>query len=157
MSPNENLPRVIRADAAHAELIAPLFDAYRQFYKQPPDLGGARQFIAERLKANQSVIFIAFLERDGQPVAVGFVQLYPAFSSISMKPLWILNDLFVSPDARHQGVGEALMEKARMLALTTGSRELILETAIDNTTAQRLYERLGYKRDTEFYRYALMV
>jgi ribosomal protein S18 acetylase RimI-like enzyme len=74
-----------------------------------------------------------------------------------MKRIWILNDLYVSPEARKQGVGAALMESARQLAVSTAAKELILETAIDNLSAQRLYEKLGYKRDTDFHRYALKV
>ena len=149
-------PTTLRAEPRHAGLVAPLFDAYRQFYRQPPDLAGAHRFISERLQANQSVVFVALLESDTAR-AVGFVQLYPAFSSISMKPLWILNDLYVIPEARKQGVAKALMESARQLALSTGSKELILETAADNFSAQKLYEQLGYQRDVEFYRYALSV
>jgi GNAT superfamily N-acetyltransferase len=157
MNPPGNSLKIVRAEIWHAELIAPLFDAYRQFYKQPPDYSAAHRFITERLKAGESVIFLATLEGDGGSKPAGFVQLYPAFSSISMKPLWILNDLFVIPEARKNGVGAALMESARQLAVSTVSKELILETAIDNLSAQRLYEKLGYKRDTEFHRYALSV
>ena len=157
MNPPPNSLRIIRAEICHAELVAPLFDAYRQFYKQPPDYPGAHRFITERLKANESVIFLAMLEREGDSRAVGFAQLYPAFSSISMKRVWILNDLFVVPEARKQGVGGALMESARQLAVSTASKELILATAIDNLSAQSLYEKLGYKKDVEFHRYALGV
>ena len=157
MNPPANSLKIIRAEVWHAELVAPLFDAYRQFYKQPGDHSGAHRFITDRLKANESVVFLATLERDGASKAVGFVQLYPAFSSISMKRLWILNDLFVMPEARKQGVGAALMESARQLALATAAKELILETAIDNHSAQSLYEKLGYKRDVEFHRYSLSI
>jgi ribosomal protein S18 acetylase RimI-like enzyme len=134
-----------------------LFDAYRQFYKQSSDYSGAHRFITDRLKASESMIFLATLEEGKESRAVGFVQLYPAFSSISMKRLWILNDLFVIPEARKLGVGKALMESARQLAVSTAAKELILETAIDNLAAQGLYEKLGYKRDVEFHRYALGV
>ncbi len=157
MNAPANSLKIIPAEIWHAELVAPLFDAYRQFYKQPTDYSGAHRFITDRLKANESVIFLATLEREGDSRAVGFVQLYPAFSSISMKRLWILNDLFVVPEARKQGVGKALMESARQLAVSTASKELILETAIDNLSAQSLYEKLGYKRDVEFHRYALSI
>lgn len=152
-----NSLKIVRAEIWHAELIAPLFDAYRQFYEQAPDYSAAHRFITERLKAGESVIFLAALEGDGGSKPVGFVQLYPSFSSVSMKRIWILNDLFVAPEARKHGVGAALMESARQLAVSTASKELILETAMDNLTAQRLYEKLGYKRDMEFHRYALKV
>ena len=157
MNPAAKTLKIIRAEIWHAELVAPLFDAYRQFYGQQSDYSAAHRFITERLKASESVIFLATLEGEGDARAVGFVQLYPTFSSVSMKRVWILNDLYVSPEARKQGVGAALMESARQLAVSTVAKELILETAIDNHSAQRLYEKLGYKRDTDFHRYALEV
>ena len=63
-----------------------------------------------------------------------------------MKRLWILNDLFVAATARKQGVGEALLERARQFALETNAQGLILETGADNP-ARKLYERLGWKGD----------
>ncbi len=143
--------RIVRASAKDADLIAPLFDAYRQFYKKEPDLAGARAFIRERLQKDESVIFLAL---DGGK-GVGFVQLYPCFSSTAMKPMWILNDLFVTPEARRQGAAQALMEQARQWAVETKADGLWLETAVDNLTAQRLYERLGWKRDNDYYRYLM--
>ena len=128
-----------------------MFDQYRQFYKQQPDPAAARVYIEQRLKDGDSVIFLA--EDNGE--ALGFVQLYPSLASISMRPIWILYDLFVAPAARTRGVGQALMDRARRHAEETKAYQLILETATDNFTAQRLYEKLGYKRDDEFYRYAL--
>ncbi|HEU5334993.1 MAG TPA: GNAT family N-acetyltransferase [Terriglobales bacterium] len=143
--------RIVRASVKEANLIAPLFDAYRQFYKKEPDLAGARAFIGERLQKDESVIFLAL----AGDKAVGFVQLYPCFSSTVMKPMWILNDLFVSPEARRHGAAQALMERARQWAVETKADGLWLETAVDNLTAQRLYERLGWKRDNDYYRYLL--
>ena len=86
---------------------------------------------------------------------VGFMQLYPAFASLSMAPNWILNDLYVEPAGRGKGVATALMGAARQLAVDTGAAELFLQTARDNTTAQSLYVGLGYKRDDEFLVYTL--
>ena len=141
------------ARAEDVDLVAPLFDAYRQFYAQPSDLGLARAFIAERLTRGESVIFLA--ERDGQPV--GFVQLYPLFSSTAARPrrLWLLNDLYVAPEARSGGLGRALMDRARQLAEATDAVGLELATARTNARAQRLYESLGYRIDEHFLRYEL--
>ncbi len=149
--------KIIQAGSEHLELIAPLFDAYRQFYRRPPGLHNARLFISDRLNKKDSVLFLALLEGNGRSTAAGFVHLYPTFSSLSMKLLWILSDLFVVPEARKLGVAKALMERAKQLALATGAEGLILETATDNYPAQKLYEQLGYKRDDEFYRYYLHV
>jgi ribosomal protein S18 acetylase RimI-like enzyme len=121
-------------------IIAPLFDSYRQFYDKPPDPRVAEQFIRERLTKKESVIFLA--ERDGE--ALGFVQLFPSFSSVSAFRLWVLNDLFVAPSARGLGVGRALMEAARAHAIRTGAKRITLETVVENRAARSLYESLGY-------------
>lgn len=149
--PSPNSVRIIRASAGDVERIAPLFDSYRQFYKQKPDLPGACAFIGDRLQHEESVIFLALA--DDKPV--GFVQLYPCFSSTAMKRMWILNDLFVTPGARRQGAAKALMERARQWALETRADGLWLETAVDNHPGQRLYESLGWKRDNDYYRYLM--
>ena len=132
---------------------APLFDAYRQFYQQPSDLPLAHAFLAARLERGESVIFVA--ERGGRPI--GFVQLYPLFSSTAARPrrLWLLNDLFVAPEARGGGVGRALLARARRLAEETDAAGLELVTATTNAGAQRLYESVGYRRDDGFLRYEL--
>jgi len=70
------------------------------------------------------------------------VHLYPTFSSLTLRRQWILSDLFVTPEARCEGVGEALMNRARRLAEETDADALLLETATSNFTAQTLYERL---------------
>ncbi len=142
---------ITQADVRDVESIAPLFDAYRQFYGQAPDLEQARQYIADRLTRNESVIFLA----TQYEIPVGFVQLYPSFSSVEMRRLWILNDLFVSPAGRKLGVGQALMVRAREFAAATGAGALMLETATDNLPAQQLYEKLGWVRETHFYTYYL--
>src|SRR5262249_53998341 len=93
--------QVVPVTMEQVELVAPLFDDYRQFYGQPPDPDGARRFLAERLGRGESVILAVV----GGGRALGFTQLYPSFSSVSMKPIWILNDLYVAEDARRRGVG----------------------------------------------------
>ncbi|MDX1994593.1 MAG: GNAT family N-acetyltransferase [bacterium] len=142
---------ILRATPDHLDLVAPMFDGYRQFYQKPSDLAGARQFISERLTNGDSVIFLAV----DMGAGLGFTQLYPSFSSVSMKRLWVLNDLFVAEKARGQGVASALLDRARQHALETGAKGLMLETAADNLPAQRLYERLGWVREAEFYVYNL--
>ena len=146
--------QVMRAAVDDIETVAPLFDAYRQFYQQPSDLDGARAFLTERLERGESVIFLALLD-DGTPA--GFTQLYPIFSSTSMQRAWLLNDIFVAPAARRAGVGRALLERAHAFARATNSKELMLQTAVDNLPAQRLYESLGWQRDNDFYVYMLTV
>ena len=145
--------KVIRASTENLESVVPLFDAYRQFYKQRPDAESGRCFLRERLSEEESVVFLAL----DKSTTVGFIQLYPSFDSVTMQRLWILNDLFVVPEARKRGVAKLLMERARQLAIETKAKGLILETAVDNLPAQKLYEQLGWKRDTAFHRYYLDV
>jgi len=140
---------IIRAQLQHTDLIAPLFDAYRQFYKADSDLEASREFIQQRLSNNESIIFLA-LDDDK---AIGFAQLYSLFASVALQSLWLLNDLYVHPSVRKAGVGEALMKEAEDLARETNSRGLFLRTATDNIPAQRLYERCGWVKDEKFYRY----
>jgi ribosomal protein S18 acetylase RimI-like enzyme len=142
----------LRADATHLDAVAALFDAYRSFYQQPSNLEQSRAFIAERMAGDESAIFLA---QDENGEALGFVQLYPTFSSIDAHRTWLLSDLFTAPAARGRGVGRLLMNTARDFALATGAKGLVLETATDNFTAQGLYESLGYVRDSGFYTYML--
>jgi GNAT superfamily N-acetyltransferase len=141
--------RSVRAELDDLDVLVPLFDGYRQFYGQRADLAGARAFLAERFKRGESVIFLAVV--DG--AVVGFTQLYPSFSSVSMKRLWVLNDLFVTPDARKSGAGRALLERAERWAAETGAKGLTLSTQLTNLTAQRLYEACGWTTDDEFLHY----
>jgi ribosomal protein S18 acetylase RimI-like enzyme len=140
-----------RAAAADAETLAPLFDAYRTFYGKTGDLPGARCFVGQRLEREESVVFLAF---DGAE-AVGFTQLYPSFSSVSMARIFVLNDLFVAPAGRRKGAGAALLDAAAKFARDAGAARLTLSTGVSNATAQSLYERLGWERDAEFYVYEL--
>ncbi|HMF43647.1 MAG TPA: GNAT family N-acetyltransferase, partial [Polyangia bacterium] len=116
---------------------------------QPADPDGARQFLRERLQALDSVILVA--EREKR--LAGFVQLYPSFSSVSMKRLWILNDLFVAPEHRRGGVGAALLAAAEHFAREDGSKGLVLATQKTNATAKALYERCGWRPDALFDHY----
>ena len=141
--------KVIQARRDNLELLVPLFDGYRVFYKQSSNPEAARNFLSERFQKNDSVIFLA-LDQDG--TGIGFTQLYPRFSSVSMQRTYILNDLYVTSAARKRGVGKALMESAKQFAIESGSKGLTLETDLDNP-AQSLYQRLGWKKDTHVNHY----
>lgn len=143
----------VRVGLQELERVVPLFDAYRQFYRQTSDPTGARAFLRARIAREESVIFLA---RDEDGRARGFVQLYPTFSSVTLAARWILNDLYVAPEARRSGVGRALLERAREHAIESGANGLVLATAEDNRSAQALYESCGWRRDG-FFHYALPV
>ncbi|GHG08478.1 N-acetyltransferase [Deinococcus piscis] len=126
------------------DTLSELFDEYRVWYAQPSDQAGARDFLRERLLLGESVILLALV--NDRPA--GFTQLYRSFSSVRMRRLWILNDLFVRDAFRGQRVGLALLDAARDLAVQSGARGVVLETAGDNLAAQRLYDRYGFQRSS---------
>jgi GNAT superfamily N-acetyltransferase len=142
--------KIQKAIAADFETVAPLFDQYRQFYNQASDLESAKEFIKNRLERRESVIFYVC---DEAGEGIGFAQLYPSFSSISMKRLWVLNDLFVTPSARKSSLGRALLQKALEFSKETKAKGLTLKTAVDNIPAQKLYETEGWKREDKFCSY----
>ncbi|WP_175396138.1 GNAT family N-acetyltransferase [Paenibacillus xylanilyticus] len=169
-----------RARLDDIEDVSRLLDQYRMFYQQTSDVEGAARYIRERLERNESVIWIAEKEafkgmEQGEmaddthhnewghgntdssiqtPLA-GFVQLYPSFSSVSMSPIYVLNDLFVHTEYRQQGIARKLLQAAQNWARETGAIRITLSTAISNKQAQALYESEGYAKDTHFLYYEL--
>lgn len=144
---------ILKATLNDLDSLAELFDLYRIFYHQKSNIDGAKEFIKDRLSKEESVIFIAFDENN----PIGFVQLYPSFSSISMKRTWVLNDLYVSESVRGKGFGEKLIKKAITFAGETGSKGVLLETNIENVTAQSLYEKIGFIKETNhFYFFSIL-
>ena len=133
------------------ELVVKLFDKYRVFYGKLSDKQKAEEFISERLKLNDSQIFVA--ETDDKEL-VGFVQLYPIFSSTRMQRLWLLNDLFVAKDHRGKGVSKQLIECSKELCKQTNACGLILETAKTNIVGNQLYPKVGFLLDNEYNYYS---
>ena len=145
------MPKLSVRQAVLADLptLAPLFDGYRQFYGRPPDGAAAEAFLRDRFDHGESVVFLAF--DPSQPV--GFTQLYPSFSSVSLARTFILNDLFVVPSHRRAGVGSALLQAAVDHARALGAVRVSLNTDVRNLPAQATYEARGWKRDGEYYAY----
>lgn len=140
-----------KATMKDLEGITTLFNNYRMFYKQESNIEGAKAFVQDRIAQNESVIFVAV--QNGE--YVGFTQLYPSFSSVSMNRLWILNDLFVQESNRGTGVGKSLLEAAKQFASENGAKGLNLQTETNNISAQRLYAKNGYIRDNQHFHYEL--
>lgn len=134
------------------DIIAPQFDAYRQFYQQKSDLARAKDFLLARLSKMESVIFWA-REEGINDICVGFTQLYPSFSSVSTAPIFILNDLYVDLAHRNLGVALKLLTHAKDYAKKQGAVRLILSTAHSNQAAQALYEKNHWQPDTQFKHY----
>lgn len=139
--------QIRQASLADVPALAPLFDAYRQFYEQAPDRATATRFLTERLTRGESIVLLA---EDAQGQALGFCQCYPSFCSVEAAPIWVLYDLFVSPTARRGHVGRQLMQAAEDRARAAGVARLDLTTARDNHRAQALYRSQGWVLDEVF-------
>ena len=139
---------ISRAGPGDLDALALLFDAYRQFYGQPGDVPRARDWLCSRLRVGESVVLLA---RRGAAI-VGFVQLYPMFSSVRTARTWILNDLYVDAAARRSGVGRRLLDAAAAFAREDGAAGISLETGRDNAAARALYRAAGWNEDaTQWY------
>ena len=138
--------QIVKTTLKHLDDLVPLFDGYRKFYKQESNLKKAKEFLINRIKNNQSIIYMAYLNTK----AVGFTQLYPLFSLVSMEPMYLLNDLYVDATIRNKGVGQLLIQAAKNLCVEKGYKGLGIQTAATNP-AQHLYERVGFKKDPDLY------
>ena len=136
-----------RAKKKDIETLSVLFDKYRIFYKQQSDMSNAKAFLKKRMKRKESVIFVAEERKE----LLGFTQLFPIFSSVSMKRTWLLNDLYVNETARGKGAATALLNAAKEFGKETESKWLLLQTAADNFTAQKVYEKNGWAKETDFF------
>ncbi|MBT2562255.1 GNAT family N-acetyltransferase [Pedobacter sp. ISL-68] len=148
--------RIKQIDLTETNLVVGLLNQYRIFYNQFSDIGMAKAFLDERLQHNESIIFVATDSNTQQ--AIGFTQLYPKYSSVRLTKNWILNDLYVDENYRKQGIGEKLIKAAMGFAKTQGATFVQLETAVDNYTAQHLYESIGFvkqENDSEFFLYKI--
>lgn len=139
---------IVKGSTEHLDQLVPLFDGYRVFYKQTSDPSRAHDFLKGLLDRDESVVFLAFQDQQ----AVGFTQLFRSFSSVAMRPVLILNDLYVLPEKRGMGIGETLLAHAKKYCCQLNYKGLALETAFDNP-AQKLYERLGWEKDTHCFHY----
>lgn len=135
-----------KATLSDLEELNELFDGYRVFYERKSDKERSRTFLKERIKNNESAIYIS---RNKEGIATGFVQLYPLFSSTRMKRVWLLNDLYVDSNFRGQGFSKALIGKAKELCEETKAYGMMLETAKDNHIGNQLYPATGWTLDED--------
>ncbi len=142
-----------QARRSDVEGIAPLFDAYRQFYGEASNVSAATEFVTARLVDGDSIVLLArgAEATDGEPPhVVGFAQLYRSLSSVALAPIYLLNDLFVVPEWRRCGVARSLLDEAAKSARRASAARLEIATQHTNHHALRLYESHGFVRDTEF-------
>ncbi|MBF8747715.1 GNAT family N-acetyltransferase [Pseudomonas putida] len=148
--------RIIKATLQHLDLLTPLFVKYREFYGELPYPDSSRAFLEKRLKRDESVIYLA-LPDDDDGKLLGFCQLYPSFSSLSLKRVWILNDIYVAEDSRRMLVADHLMREARKMAKDTQAVRMRVSTTASNEVARKTYESIGFRKDTEFENYVLPI
>jgi|TARA_B110000263_G_scaffold173875_1_gene151768 ribosomal protein S18 acetylase RimI-like enzyme len=141
---------IIKANVNHIKQVGELFDLYRQFYKYVSNIKDSTDYISERMKNNESIIFFA---TNKQKEAMGFVQLYETFGSLDLGKIIILYDLYVKKDHRKNKIGRQLMLKSHEYAKKINAKRIQLSTATDNFIGQSLYESLGYVKDADFYTY----
>ncbi|MFZ0152771.1 GNAT family N-acetyltransferase [Pseudomonas sp.] len=148
--------RIIKATLEHLDLLAPLFVKYREFYGQLPYPDSSRKFLKKRLERGESLIYLALPDDDDNKL-MGFCQLYPSFSSLSLKRVWILNDIYVAEDSRRMLVADHLMREAKAMAKETNAVRLRVSTSNDNDVAMKAYESMGFREDNEFKSYILPI
>ncbi|MEE9101630.1 GNAT family N-acetyltransferase [Pseudomonas sp. QE6] len=148
--------RIVQATLDHLDLLAPLFVKYREFYGKLPYPESSRKFLEKRLRRKESVIYLA-LPDDDDGKLLGFCQLYPSYSSLSLKRVWILNDIYVAEEARRQLVADHLLQTARQMARETQAVRMRVSTSVNNEVAQKVYESIGFHEDTEFKNYILPI
>jgi len=137
---SESICKVHEATLANIEILAKLFNQYREFYGKIPDYLGATAFLSAHLNQARSQIFVAQVSEQ----LVGFIQLYPLWSSLETRRVWMINDLFVRADYRGEHVGQALMQEGIRFAKQHDAVYIALETGMDNLRAQKLYQKLGF-------------
>lgn len=123
-----------------------LFDKYLVFYKRPSNIPNQKAFLKERIENNEAIIYIAF-DEETKNKAIGFTLIYPTFSSLLLSKILILNDLYVDPSIRKNGIGEKLIHQTIELAKELGVNLIRLRTAKNNVIAQSLYLKTGFIRD----------
>lgn len=130
-----------KAQLADVQQLAELFDQYRIFYHKDSDIPAAEKFLTERIENNDSEIFVA----ENEERLVGFVQLYPLFSSTRMKRYWLLNDLYVNENSRGKGFSKQLIEASQEMAKSTDAAGILLETGKSNDIGNNLYPSCGFE------------
>ena len=143
-----------KATSKDVDSLSELFDAYREFYGKVTDLEGAKTFLKNRISNADSEIFVV---ENHAAKLVGFVQLYPLFSSTRLKKFWLLNDLFVHPEFRGKGISIGLIDKAKALVKTSNACGMYLETEKSNLIGNHLYPKTGFELNTDcnFYEWSI--
>lgn len=147
--------RIVQATLEHLDQLTPLFIKYRELFGQVAYPESSRKFLSTRISRKESVIYLAM--PDDEERILGFCQLYPSYSSLSLKRVWILNDIYVCEEARRQLVADHLIQAAKKMAKETQAIRMRVSSSINNDVAQKLYESLGFVEDHEFKNFILPI
>lgn len=145
--------RIVQASVDRLDDVTPLFIKYREFYGQLPRPEASRRFLHDRLVNEQAIILLA--EEDETGKVLGFCQLIPSFSALTLNPSWVLKGIYVVEEARRQLVADKLINEAKQRARTAGIKRMTVMTGEENIAAQQLYRSLGFSDDAEFTYFAL--
>lgn len=149
MTEDSNSVKIRHASIDDVDHVSILLDKYRQFYGEPSRPDESRRFLMDRMCLGETQTIIAQISH----VTVGFTQLFPSFSSVTLQRLWILNDLYVDEKFRGRGVGRRLLSAAADFGRRSGAKQLFIEGAVANTRARGLYEKFGFVKNSEYVYY----
>lgn len=145
--------RIIPADLEHLDQLTPMFVHYRELYGAMPQQQASKAFLTERLQKQEAIILLAFIE----DTLVGFCLVYPSFSSVSLRPIWILNDLYVAEGQRRKQAAKKLLQAITEQARANNAVRLRVSISVNNEIAQRLYESADFLEDRHFRNYILLL
>ena len=145
--------RIVQATLEHLDQLTPLFVDYREHFGQLAYPDSSRSFLEKRISRKESVIYLALA--DDEDKLLGYCQLFPSYSSLSLKRVWILNDIYVAEDARRMLVADRLLQTAKQMAKETNAVRMRVATSVSNEVAQKTYESIGFREDTRFKNYIL--
>ena len=143
--------RIISASLEHLDQLTPMFIRYRELYGAMPQAEASKEFLAERLNKQEAIILLAFEE----DTLLGFCLVYPSFSSVSLRPMWIINDMYVAEDARGQHIARKLLQEISQQAHGNQAVRLRVSINANNEIAKRLYESADFLEDKHFRNYIL--
>lgn len=145
--------RIIPASLEHLDHLLPMFVRYRELYGAMPQLEASKDFLLERLNNKEAIILLA-IEND---TMLGFCLIYPSFSSVSLRPIWIINDMYVAEEARRKYVANQLLQAIAEQARANNVVRLRVSILASNDIAQRLYESADFIEDKLFRNYILPI
>ena len=145
-----------RATRADATALLQLICALAEFENlEPPDVEAQQRLLEDAFGEHPRIeTWLAFVE--GRTEAVGYAIVLETYSSFLARATLYLEDVFVLPEFRNQGIGSAFLRHCVTLAHERGCGRMEWTCLDWNARAQRVYEdKLGAQRMSEWYLYRL--